>query len=55
MKALRIVFRSALLIGFVIEFPVLPTSAQTTPPKETQPPCRDCESSPATTPSGRRS
>jgi len=37
MKALRVVFRLGLLIGLVIEFPGLPTTAQTTSPKEVQP------------------
>ncbi len=38
MKALRVVFRLALLITLGIEIPGLPTSAQTTSPKESQPP-----------------
>jgi tetratricopeptide (TPR) repeat protein len=38
MKALRVVFRLGLLIGLGIEIPGLPTSAQTTSPKEAQPP-----------------
>ncbi len=37
MKALRIVFRFGLLIGFGIGIPGLPTTAQTTSPKEAQP------------------
>ena len=44
MNALRIVFRLGLLIGLGIEIPGLPTTAQTTPPKEAQSPHRDCES-----------
>ena len=38
MKALRVVFRLGLLIGLGIEIPGLPTTAQTTSPKEAQPP-----------------
>ena len=38
MKALRIVFRLGLLIGLGIEIPGPPTTAQTTSPKEAQPP-----------------
>ena len=38
MKALRIVFRLGLLIGLATEIPALPATAQTTSPKETQPP-----------------
>ncbi len=38
MKALRIVFRLGLLIGLGIAIPGLPTTAQTTSPKEAQPP-----------------
>jgi len=38
MKALRVVFRLGLLIGLWIENPGLPTTAQTTSPKEAQPP-----------------
>jgi len=38
MKALRVVFRLGLLIGLGIEIPGLSTTAQTTSPKETQPP-----------------
>src|SRR5438105_2050404 len=38
MKALHVVFRLGLLIGLGMEFPVLPTAAQTTSPKEAQPP-----------------
>jgi hypothetical protein len=37
MKALRVVFRLGLLIGFGIGIPVLPATAQTTSPKEAQP------------------
>jgi len=38
MKALRVVFRLGLLIGFGIAIPGLPTTAQTTSPKEAPPP-----------------
>jgi len=38
MKALRITFRLGLLIGFGIAIPGLPSTAQTTSSKETQPP-----------------
>ncbi len=38
MKALRMVFRLELLIGFAIAIPVSPTTAQTTASKEAQPP-----------------
>jgi len=38
MKVLRVVFRLGLLIGIAIEILGLPTPAQTTSPKETQPP-----------------
>ena len=38
MKALRVVFRLALLITLGIEIPGVPTFAQTTSPKEAQPP-----------------
>ena len=38
MKALRVAFQLALLISLGIEIPGLPTSAQTTSPKEAQPP-----------------
>ena len=38
MKALRIVFRLGLVIGLGIAIPGLPTTAQTTSPKEAQPP-----------------
>ena len=38
MKALHIVFRLVLLLGFVIEITALSATAQTTPPKEAQPP-----------------
>ena len=38
MKALRVVFRLGLLIGLGIEIPGLPATAQTTSPKEAQPP-----------------
>jgi len=38
MKTLRVVFRLGLLIGLGIEFPGLTTTAQTTSPKEAQPP-----------------
>ena len=44
MKALRIVFRLGLLIGFGIAIPGSPATAQTTSPKEAQPQHRDCES-----------
>ena len=37
MNALRMVFRLGLLIGLATEILVLPTTAQTTPPKEAQP------------------
>src|SRR5271165_721342 len=37
MKALRVVFRLGLLIGLGLAMPVMPTTAQTTPPKEAQP------------------
>jgi len=37
MKALRVVFRLGLLIGLGLEIPGLPTTAQTTSPKEAQP------------------
>jgi len=39
MKALRVVFRLWLLIGFAV--PVMPTTAQTTAPKEAQPTARE--------------
>jgi hypothetical protein len=38
MKALRVVFWVAMLMGSGIEFQGLPTIAQTAPPKEAQPP-----------------
>ena len=44
MKALHVVFRLALLITLGIGIPGSPTTAQTTPPKETQPQPRDCAS-----------